>query len=346
MAYGDDDASPGSAAPVPFGSGPGAFVHRARAATSLLLPSHVWTTHSPAVAASAFRTLYSTLTFVVVAASAVVFAYLFVAASQPGGDEPYRSLLKEDGLFEYIGALLFLLTSMVLFYCAYRTARRRYDGPRIHKLLFFLAGLVFLLGAGEEISWGQRLFALETPQYLAEINGQQETNFHNINKKLFDRAVTYATVFLIVMSLVLHALKITSVFRLKIPSVLLVVSLCLVAAYKQYYQPFYGSGAEILNSLHFAFNQDAIVTSLVFASLLAVIALSIARRDEYGAWLTLFGAFFVVCFSLLLMSLHVEMRDAVTTWFNHINEVREYLLAVCLFMYSLELSSEFRRHSL
>lgn len=345
MAYRDNSASPESEETGLFASGSGAIVHRAKATTSLLFPSQVGEGSSQTVDRSEFRTLYSTLAFVIVAASAVIFAYLFVAASAPGGGDFYRTILKEDGLFEYIGALLFLLTSLVLFYCGYRAAKRGYDGPRIHKVLFLLAGLVFLVGAGEEISWGQRVFAVETPQYLKEINGQEETNFHNINKKLFDRTVTYTTVLFILVSLAFHALRIESVFRIRIPSILLVVSLCVVASYKQYFHPFYKSGADVFNFIHFPFNQDVIVTSLVFMSLMAVVALSIIRRNEYGAWLTLFGAFFAICFTLLLMSLHVEMRDSVAKWFNHINEVREYLLAVCLFMYSLELSSDLRRHS-
>ncbi|OMQ14715.1 hypothetical protein A7K94_0214585, partial [Modestobacter sp. VKM Ac-2676] len=33
---------------------------------------------------------------------------------------------------------------------------------------------------GEEISWGQRVFAFGTPEELAAVNQQAETNFHNV----------------------------------------------------------------------------------------------------------------------------------------------------------------------
>ena len=33
---------------------------------------------------------------------------------------------------------------------------------------------------GEEISWGQRIFNIETPGFLAEANAQKETNLHNL----------------------------------------------------------------------------------------------------------------------------------------------------------------------
>jgi hypothetical protein len=34
----------------------------------------------------------------------------------------------------------------------------------------------------EEISWGQRLLGIETPEYLMEINIQKELSFHNIKQ--------------------------------------------------------------------------------------------------------------------------------------------------------------------
>jgi len=40
--------------------------------------------------------------------------------------------------------------------------------------------LFFFLCAGEEISWGQRLFDIETPQLLKEVNVQNEITLHNI----------------------------------------------------------------------------------------------------------------------------------------------------------------------
>ena len=41
-------------------------------------------------------------------------------------------------------------------------------------------GLGFLLLAGEEISWAQRIFDIETPSTLERINAQKELNLHNL----------------------------------------------------------------------------------------------------------------------------------------------------------------------
>ncbi len=35
--------------------------------------------------------------------------------------------------------------------------------------------------AGEELSWGQQLFKWDTPEEIAALNDQQETNFHNMS---------------------------------------------------------------------------------------------------------------------------------------------------------------------
>lgn len=43
-----------------------------------------------------------------------------------------------------------------------------------------LVGLGAFYYAGEEISWGQQLFAWETPEFIATRNDQRETNFHNL----------------------------------------------------------------------------------------------------------------------------------------------------------------------
>jgi hypothetical protein len=40
---------------------------------------------------------------------------------------------------------------------------------------------VLLFAAGEEVSWGQRLFDLETPQVLVDGNRQDELNLHNVD---------------------------------------------------------------------------------------------------------------------------------------------------------------------
>jgi hypothetical protein len=39
---------------------------------------------------------------------------------------------------------------------------------------------VCFISFGEEISWGQRIFGIETPAFIADANRQSELNFHNL----------------------------------------------------------------------------------------------------------------------------------------------------------------------
>jgi hypothetical protein len=86
----------------------------------------------------------------------------------------------EDGIVENLTAALFLLSGLVFLWGAYatRVSRRRHRGSAT---LFLGAwGILLILFAGEEISWGQRIFDFSTPENLVEINRQQEFNVHNL----------------------------------------------------------------------------------------------------------------------------------------------------------------------
>ncbi len=79
-------------------------------------------------------------------------------------------LTKEDGLFETAGAIFFLLTA-ILFLIKFLKNKN---------FIFLLLSFIFLLGFCEEISWGQRIFNISTPQFYEEINRQKEINIHNL----------------------------------------------------------------------------------------------------------------------------------------------------------------------
>ena len=58
------------------------------------------------------------------------------------------------------------------------------QGQRPLGLLYGLASLAMVFVAGEEISWGQRIFGWPVPGLLVDINNQGETNVHNIGTLL------------------------------------------------------------------------------------------------------------------------------------------------------------------
>ncbi len=90
---------------------------------------------------------------------------------------------KEDGFYENIGALFFLLTAITFFLLAAKPKRFLSENKRFKNIKrFYFMGLafLFLFAFGEEISWGQRIFNYATPEALKKINAQEEFNIHNI----------------------------------------------------------------------------------------------------------------------------------------------------------------------
>jgi hypothetical protein len=91
------------------------------------------------------------------------------------------ALIREDSSVEYIQPLFFLIASILFFATFLVVKTGNQIGPiRIPRNIFLL-GLAALLffGAGEEISWGQRLLGFETPETMSE-NIQGETTLHNL----------------------------------------------------------------------------------------------------------------------------------------------------------------------
>ena len=90
----------------------------------------------------------------------------------------------EDRFLEVIGAGSLFITGILYLLSA---GKERSGGSTRIKWLFCLVlALVFIFGAGEEISWGQRIFGVETPESWAEINVQDELTLHNLRIGMFD----------------------------------------------------------------------------------------------------------------------------------------------------------------
>ena len=92
----------------------------------------------------------------------------------------------EDSITEYGQALFFFLAA-VFFLITFFISDTRNEFWFIKtqsNFIFLWLALILLFGAGEEISWGQRIFGFETPEALKEINVQDEFTLHNIG--IFD----------------------------------------------------------------------------------------------------------------------------------------------------------------
>lgn len=120
-------------------------------------------------------------------------------------DEVYT---KEDGFAEYGTSLLLFCSSLLMFFRLLKLFKHK---QALWKVGVLLLGLVFLFGAGEEISWGQRIFNVESSQYFLENNAQGETNLHNmivdgkkINKIIFSQLLTVVLVIYLIITPILY----------------------------------------------------------------------------------------------------------------------------------------------
>lgn len=95
--------------------------------------------------------------------------------------EIVATLTKEDGAVEWAGAVG-LFVGAVLYFLAFRERHRANDWNGSIKTWAFLGfAVLFLFAGGEEISWGQRVLGLATPEQLADANVQREINLHNLD---------------------------------------------------------------------------------------------------------------------------------------------------------------------
>ena len=95
-------------------------------------------------------------------------------------DRPtYLRLLREDGVAEWL-TFAFLLAAAA---GAANIALRQHRGLAGRDWFFLGFAAVCLLGALEEISWGQRIFGFASPEFFLEHSSQGETNVHNVAQR-------------------------------------------------------------------------------------------------------------------------------------------------------------------
>jgi hypothetical protein len=137
-------------------------------------------------------------------------------------------VVDEDSLLETLQFVLILATSLLLAWLSGRLIR---TGRRGIGTLYVLLTLGTFFVAGEEISWGQRLFGWRTPEALEAINAQQEISLHNIYgfHQPFIYAVMLGGMYGAVVPLV--GLALSADRRRSTLSYLLIPPLCLVPAF-------------------------------------------------------------------------------------------------------------------
>lgn len=131
----------------------------------------------------------------------------YFALSDP---EYFTSVLaKEDGPIEWLTVIGLLMSFVV---CVYRVISLRKEKNISFLVVWAFLALVCFFGAGEEISWGQRIFNIESSEWFIENNAQKETNFHNlvVEGKKVNKIIFSA---LLGLSLLIYLLVFTFAYR-------------------------------------------------------------------------------------------------------------------------------------
>jgi hypothetical protein len=86
----------------------------------------------------------------------------------------FDAIVREDSVLEWgeVGSYVAVVAIGVL------VARRSHGFVRVAYALLAVGAFA---AVGEELSWGQRLFGVQTPEALATANRQHELNFHNLS---------------------------------------------------------------------------------------------------------------------------------------------------------------------
>lgn len=115
----------------------------------------------------------------------------------------------EDGPIEWATAVALLASAGIAAWTAARPAAT--GDRRLHALVWIGLALFCLFAAGEEVSWGQRLLGVRSPEFFLAHNAQHETNLHNlvvsgvkVNKLVFSQLMTVLAALFLVALPVLH----------------------------------------------------------------------------------------------------------------------------------------------
>ncbi len=234
--------------------------------------------------------------------NALFFGYLSVASLWG-----YDVLTREDSWVEDLTAVWLLLTGLVLFITA--LAEQNF----LRRCAYVLGGIGFVFGAGEEISWGQRILGFETPDFLLDLNAQNEFNAHNINLGTFETIYIVGTQMLCIVTCAAFFARKDRLLGVPLPSILLVLGFLTALSYQAIAQP---------NFVRFII------------------------REEKGL-LLLFAIFSLLSgqSKLFIAAVATAALVAALSYANHfgdassrgIGEVREYLFSLPYLFYSLQL---------
>lgn len=89
----------------------------------------------------------------------------------------YQILLKEDSVVEYVQVFSYLLTAAIAMLVSMQFKK---NGKALLGVMYGMLSFLLVLVSLEEISWGQRILDIESPEYFERNNIQHEITVHNL----------------------------------------------------------------------------------------------------------------------------------------------------------------------
>ncbi len=225
-------------------------------------------------------------------------------------------MTREDYWVEYLTAVWFLLAGFLLFGTAWR------EPSLFRRGVYILGGMAMVFAAGEEISWGQRIFGFATPDFLLPLNQQQEFNVHNISGGTFEGIYRNGGLFLCMATSAAFFCRKDRLFGIPFPSILLTLGFLAILSYD--------SGDGLRDLLYFIVTREQGMLLL----LLIVALFSGQSKLVIAAAATL-----ALVWALSYVNYHHLYHHSIV----NPGEIREYLFGLGCLFYALELALAQRR---
>ena len=258
-----------------------------------------------------------------------VFGYLFLCLNVlffssllVAAPSTFQALGREDYWVENLTAVWLLLAGLMLLITALL------ERSIFRRCVYILGGMAMVFAAGEEISWGQRIFGFATPDLLMTLNEQKEFTVHNIANKSFDFIYLNGTLILCMMTSAAFFCRKDRIFGIPLPSILLMLGFLMVISYEP------GTNLKQISGANFREYLVGVKRSLGF----------IVVEEKGLLLLFLIFTLFSGQVKLVIASAATLTLVLALTYVNYhsndvgsVYEVREYLFGIGCLFYCLEL---------
>ena len=243
----------------------------------------------------------------------------------------FHALSREDNWVENLTAVWFLLAGLLLFVTA--LVERSF----FQRCVYILGAMAMVFAAGEEISWGQRIFGFATPDFLMHLNEQKEFTVHNIANKSFDIIYLNGTLILCMATSAAFFCRKDRLLGIPLPSILLMLGFLIVISYEG------GENLRELSGENFREYLVGVKRSFGFILVeekgLLLLFLIFALFSRQVELVIASAATLALVLALTYVNYHVNLSiESLYHVRGSLFEVREYLFGIGCLFYSLELA--------